>query len=264
MKIVGATFVYNDYEYLDQTLECFKNFPDKHFIIEGSWRSNQKSSGVSLRSDQQTYDIINKHVDNRQVFLIQANEERERNQRQVGMELAKKEGADWFFMTDADEVYPKKSLDIIKNILQRTPDYMLGYRIHSYNFINSFKKWYNGDYMRLYRVTPKAEFVMDNDVAWTDKDGMIAPMPGGYLFYHYNYVRKNTTRFWNMMRYQHEQDQTFWKRMIDSGPYKEEAGIYKIPDDIKIYDFIGKHPTIMKNHPYFKNDVFGDGEISYE
>ena len=66
------------------------------------------------------------------------------------------------------------------------------------------------------------------------------------------------------MRYQHEQDQTFWTRMIDSGQYKEEAGIYKIPDDIKIYDFIGKHPTIMKNHPYFKNDIFGDGELQYE
>jgi len=264
VKIVGATFVYNDWEYLDQSLESFKWFPDKHFIIEGSWKSAQSTGGAKPRSNEITYEIINKHVDNKQVFLVQANAERERNQRQIALELAKKEGADWFFMTDADEVYVKNKLILIKNWLEKAKDSSaLGFRVNSYNFINSFKKWYSGNYMRIYRVTKDARFFMDNDVEWPDRKGYIGTIPG-VSYYHYNYVRRNTERFWTMMKYQNEQDPSFWQRYVDSGQYAEQAGKYKIPDDIKIYDYTGKHPLIMKNHPYFVQDVFGDGEIQYE
>ena len=265
MKIITATFVYNDHEYLHETLESIKDFGDKHFIIEGSWQSAQKN-GASPRSNELTYDIINKHVDNKRVFLIQANEAREREQRQVGLELAKKENADWFFMTDSDEVYPKNQLQIIKNVLSVTQDtQILGFRLNSKNFINSFKKWYKGNYMRIYRVTPEAKFVMDNDVIWPDGDpnGFVGAMPSESSFFHYNYVRRNTDTFWLKMKYQNNQDPTFWKRMIESGQYKEENGVYKIPDSCTIYEYTGAHPQIMKDHTYFRDNIFGDGEIKF-
>lgn len=263
MKIIGATFVFNDYEYLHQTLESFKWFPDKLFIIEGSWKSNQKASGVSERSNELTYEIINKHVDNKKVFLVQANEFLERDQRQIALELAKQEKADWFWFTDADEVYLRSRLFFAKRCLENAmKSDALGFRINSYNFINSFKKWYDGNYMRIYRVTPKARFFMDNDVEWSDKKGYVGSIPGR-SFYHYNYVRKNTERFHNMMRYQNFQDETFWKRMIESGNYKEEQGKYTIPSDIPIFDFSGRHPKIMSMHPYFTGNAFGDGQLEF-
>ncbi len=197
------------------------------------------------------------------VFLIQANEAREREQRQVGLELAKKEGADWCHMLDADEVYTEESLRRVKTFLKYAAPQVMGWRLQSNNFINSFKKWYRGDYMRVYRVTPEAEFVMDNDVSWPDlKSGFISMIPG-ISFHHYNYVRRNTDTFWLKMKYQNDQDPTLWKRAIESGQYKEENGVYTIPDDCPIYEYTGTHPKIMKEHPYFKEDIFGDGEIRY-
>lgn len=262
MKVVSFMCVYNDHEYLDQAIESFKHYPDKLYIIEGSWQSSQKFN-ANPRSGELVYDIINKHVDNERVFLIQANEAREREQRQIGLELAKKDGADFCHMLDADEVYTEKSLKVIKNWLENAHPSALGWRLNSYNFINSFKKWYKGNYMRIYRVTPEAQFYMDNDVRWPDREGVIVQMPGNH-FYHYNYVRKNTDTFWLKMKYQNDQDPTLWKRMVESGQYKEEDGVYKIPDDCPIYEYTGKHPAIMKNHPYFQQDVFGDGELKYE
>jgi hypothetical protein len=262
MKVITATFVFSDWEYLSESLSSIQDFGWRHYIIEGSWQSAIKSSRVSERSNQLTYDIINKFVDNSQTLLVQANEPLERDQRQVAMEFAKKEQADWLFMLDADEVYTKSSLLKIHKMLQNCSNMVNGFRVNSYNFINSFKRWYNGNYMRIFRVTPQAKFYMDNDCAWPDKAGTTPTIPG-YSFYHYNYVRRNVERFWTMMRYQNYQDPTFDTRILPQYGYNDEKKEYKIPDDIPIYDFTGKHPAIMKNHPYIVNDIFGDGQLSF-
>lgn len=262
MKIVSFLCVYNDHEFLDQAIEAFRHYPDKLYIIEGSWKASQKF-GANSRSNNLVYDIINKYVDNKKVFLVQANENRERDQRQIGLELAKKDGADWCHMLDADEVYSNNSLLQIRKMLEHSmKSNVLGWRLKSYNFINSLKKWYNGDYMRIYRVTPAAQFVMDNDVVWPDKDGSVNKAQF-FAFHHYNYVKLNSDAFWLKMNYQEEQDPSFRQRHLPHYGYIKEKKEYKIPSDIPIYDFTGKHPSIMKDHPYFKNDIFGDGELKY-
>lgn len=278
MKINGFLVTFNDPEYLEATLQSVLSvdYFHKFYIIEGSWRSAQESSGVGPRSDQETYDIINKYVDNQKVFLVQANEHRERDQRQVGLELAKRDGANWCHMFDSDEIYTQNSLLKIKNYL-KSENGVLGYRINSYNFINSFKKWYHGNYMRIYRVTNGAKFYMDNDVDWEEKEdfkkqwpmmesivgpSMIGKM-GGYQFYHYNYVKLNKDAFWRKMAYQNEQDPSFNARILPQYGYDESQLKYKIPNDIKIYDFEGKHPKIMKDHVYFKNNIFNDSNLQF-
>lgn len=263
MKIVSFMCVYQDHEYLHEAISSIKDWVDELYIIEGSWQSSQKFN-AQPRSGKLVYDILDRHIDNKKVFLVQANEPREKDQRQIGLEIAKANGSDWCMMSDADEVYTPQGLKAIKQILKQTPDQVVGYRLRSYNFINSFKKWYDGNYMRIYKATPEAKFYMDNDVQWPDrKNALIGAVPGPRSFFHYNYVRRNTNTFWLKMKYQNDQDPTMWKRMIDSGQYKEENGVYTIPDDCPIYEYTGRHPKIMKDHPYFQQDVFGDGEIKF-
>lgn len=261
MKIVGFLCTFNDSEYLDFAIESLKHHIDKLFIIEGSWQSSIKF-GEAKRSNEETYRIINKHIDNNKTFLIQANEPREREQRQIGLEVAKKEQADWCWMLDSDEIYIKSSILKIKKTLERTPENVLGYRLNSYNFINSFKKWYNGNYMRIYRVTDGAKFFMDNDVMWPDRNGIISQIPG-YSFYHYNYVKLNSRQFHRKMFYQNDQDPTFNQRVLPQYGHDEIKKIYKIPSDIPLYNFTGKHPNIMKNHSHVIQDVFGDGKLDF-
>lgn len=268
MKINAFLVTFNDTEYLEQTLHSVQDFADKLYIIEGSWKSAQESSGCSARSDKATFDIINKFVDNKKIFLIEANEHRERDQRQVGLELAKKDGAEWCYMFDSDEVYTRSSLTLLKHYLFNYSSGLVGYRINSYNFINSFNKWYQGNYMRCYRVTPEARFYMDNDCAWPDLENfpelqrVVGQMPG-YSFYHYNYVKLNKEAFIRKMKYQNEQDPSFNIRMLPQYGFDEFKKEYKIPSDIKIYDFKGKHPAIMKSHPYFVNNIYNDTNLSF-
>ena len=265
MKIVSFLCTYNDCEYLNESIESFKWFCDKLFIVEGSWQSSQKFKTSGPRSNQQTYDIINKHVDNNKVFLVQANELREREQRQIGLELAKKEKADWCFMLDSDEIYKKSTLLGIKSILQKNTENknVLGFRLKSFNFINSFLKYYNGDYMRIYRVTPQASFFMDNDVEWPDSQGTILNIPDNLKFFHYNYVKQNSEQFWRKLFYQNEQDPSFNDRVRPQYNYDDLKKQYKIPDGCKIFDYVGSHPKIMTNHPYILENIFLDKEIKF-
>ena len=113
IKIICFTRVFNDYEYLDQTLASMLDFPCDFYIIEGSWNSSQKA-GANLRSNEKTYNIINKYLNlNNKFKLIQANGEDEKSHCQIAMDIAIKENADWLFLLDADEVHHKEELNQI-------------------------------------------------------------------------------------------------------------------------------------------------------
>jgi hypothetical protein len=43
-----------------------------------------------------------------------------------------------------------------------------------------------------------------------------------------------------------------------------ETKRYKIPDDCKIFDFTGKHPKVMADHPYFTANIFNDEGIVFD
>ena len=120
-----------------------------------------------------------------------------------------------------------------------------------------------GNYMRIYKPTKEATFIMDNDVEW-ERPGRVGYMPGR-MFYHYNYVKlNNPDAFFLKLNYQQDQDESFGGRERHKYGFNSNTKEYKIPDSCKIYDFTGKHPKIMKEHQYFKQNVFNDGEIKYE
>jgi hypothetical protein len=264
MRIVSFLCTFDDPEYLDAALASFKWLPDKLYIIEGSWKSSQGYAGTKLRSGVETYNIIDKHVDNKKVFLIQANEESEKAQRQVGLEKAKEEGADWYWFLDSDEIYTKPTMIGIRNILEKSGPPTYGFRVQSYNFINSFKRYYHGDYNRIGYVTPNAKFVQNNDVAWDDMlrwVHQVQMLPPSLRFFHYNYVKRDPSQFWRKMHYHETEDPTFKARITPQ--YGAKGHIYTIPQDIKIYDYRWKHPAIMLDHPNIRANIYNDSDLSF-
>ena len=262
LKIVSFLCQYQDPEYLDAVLTNFKWLPDKLYILEGAWKSAMKD-GSDPRSDQRTYEIIAKHVDNEKVFLIQSNEETEVKQRQVGLELAKHDKADWCWMIDSDEVYTKSTMQAIQRILTNAPSFVHTYRVRSYNFINSFKRWYDGDYARIYRVTPDAQFIMNNDVQFY-QDGRVVgsfKIPEQLRFHHYNYVKLDPEHMWTKLR-AHENDDPNFKQQ-HTHRYGHQGNQYTLPSDIPIFTYTGKHPLIMKDHPNFVNNIYNDHNLQF-
>lgn len=260
MKITGHLCTFNDCEYLDAVIRSFKNHVDRLYLIEGSWRSSQGYDGKQ-RSERETYNILDRHIDNKKVFLIQANAASEKEQRQIGLEKAKEDGADWHWFLDSDEIYPDSVAMLIKARLSVASPIEHGFRVRSFNFINSFNRWYPGDYARIARVTPQARFFVNNDVAWEVPGAQIVTLSERWRYFHYNYVKKDPSQFWRKMHYHETEDPTFKARITPQ--YGAIGHIYTIPNDIQIFDFAGKHPAIMKDHPNIVANIYNDVNLSF-
>src|SRR6202007_77583 len=106
------------------------------------------------------------------------------------------------------------------------------------------KTYYNGQYPRVFKVTPNAHFIADNEVYWPEQNKFadrgkveehIHLLSTIAKIYHYGYVRKEK-------RWKLKQD---YMKIKDGNPileqYKLEKNKYIIPSDIKIFEFTGKH-----------------------
>ena len=261
MRITGVLCTFNDCDYLDAALTAFKGVTDKLYVIEGSWQTASGYKNTQKRSDENTYNILDKHIDQKKVCLIQANESSERTQRQVGLEKAKEDGSDWHWFLDSDEIYPPSVVNAIKTTLNRLPPNVCGLRLNSFNFINSFNRWYEGNYARIARVTPDAYFLQNNDVNWTNPSAEIQHMPKTLRYFHYCYVKKNTEQMWRKLHAHEVEDPSFKTNWTPQ--YGAEGHVYTIPSSIQQYRFTGMHPAVMKDHPNIKANIYNDEDIRF-
>jgi glycosyltransferase involved in cell wall biosynthesis len=272
MKTVGFICVYNDADYLEQCILSCKDHVDELMIIEGAFQctlfTDGKRNKRPERSNDGTLDIIAKYVDNKKIHSAYANEKEHKYQYQIGLDFAKERNADWAILIDSDEVWTQQAWSLLNTKLKTADKFgVYEYRIKEYCFINDFNTWYPGEYPRVFKVTPDAYFVADNEVVWTKDgkhedrgraEGHIQLLSNSPIVYHYGYVRRKK-------RWQLKQD-CLWEK--DHNPinkqYKLEANTYVIPSDIPIYSFTGKHPEIMQKHEFHNKTaneiIYGEEE----
>lgn len=261
MKIISFLRVFNDFEYLDKTLEGALNIPGDFYIIEGSWKSAQKA-GARLRSEEKTYDIINKYLRlNKKFKLIQANKDTEYDHCQIAMDIAIDEKADWLFLVDSDEVHHKEEVDEVLKYLDfyRNHESVKEIRLNSYNFCNSFRRYYDGEYFRVFKPIKNTKFIQANHCNYNSPYSYIV-LPDTIRYYHYNYVKKNNPEAFHIKMKFYDNENPGNKSLYEQG-YKEENGLYTIPVELK--DFNLSHPKIMENHPYFVNNIYKDKDITF-
>lgn len=261
MKIVSFLRVFNDFEYLDKVLESAINFPGDLYIIEGSWKSAQ-IAGAKQRSDQKTCDIINKYLKlDKKYKLIEANGETEYSHCQIAMDIAIRESADWLFLLDADEIHHEDEMEETLKYLKFYKDHerVKEVRLNSYNFCNSFKKYYDGEYFRIFRTLGNPKFIEANHAKYEGEYSFIT-LPKDIRYYHYNYVKKYNTESFHLKMKFYDNEHPNHQSLYLQG-YKEENGLYTIPVELK--DFTLPHPKIMENHPYFINNIYQDKDITF-
>jgi len=261
MKIISFLRVFNDFEYLDKALESVINFPGDLYIIEGSWKSAQ-IAGANQRSDEKTYNILNKYLKlDKKYKLIQANGNTEYDHCQIAMNIATQENADWLFLIDADEVHHAQEIEETLSYLKFYKDNLniKEIRLNSYNFCNSFKKHYDGEYFRVFRPRDNAKFIEANHCSYSSNYSYIT-LPNTIRYYHYNYVKKNNPQSFHLKMKFYDNEHPENQSLYNQG-YKEENGIYTIPVEIKDFDL--SHPKIMENHPYFIDNIYQDKDIKF-
>jgi glycosyltransferase involved in cell wall biosynthesis len=250
MKKVGFMIVYNDADYVDYALKSFTDWVDEMIIVEGAFEITMKG-GKPPRSNDGTLDILSTHVDNKRIFMKNVNYREHKHHYDVGYQWAIERGADWAIMLDSDEVWSKTAKMIadaqMKRCMKESELVGCEMQVQEYSFVNDFKTWYPGTYPRIFRAIEGSKFVFDNEVQFAGRARGDHPMhllPGRNI-HHYGYVRRK--KRWRM-----KQDY-MWEKDFNpiNKKYKLEGDTYILPEDIPIYEYAGKHPEIMKSHPFY-------------
>jgi glycosyltransferase involved in cell wall biosynthesis len=252
-KISVLMTIYNEAEFVEYAIRsCLPNV-DHLVVVEGAYKETVKL-GASERSIDGTLDIIKKFQNDPKVHLLYANEESDKDQRNVGLEYIKQLNHDgWLLIIDGDEVYTEDSLRMVKvaaNNMERSKK-MAAY-FKSLTFVNDLDHYTEQEFPRLFRITNGAKFVNDNFMVWEDlKLGWQYPhvfkLP--YIrYYHYSFV-KGSERF--------ELKRKWWEsrfpdQQFSYGWHITENGNIDDPNH-DIVEFSGQHPSIMMSHPKMKH-----------
>ena len=251
--------VFCEAEFVDYAIRACLPYVDDLVIVEGSYKESQKL-GASVRSNDGTIEIIEKYRNNSKVHIIYANEESDRDQRNVGWKKIKEINPDGFMMIcDGDEVYQKQTFDLIystMNMMRRTNKKMAYF--NSLTFINDFSHYTNQFFPRLFDLKNSVGFVNDNQMQWHDKiyDHSILYSQKSSLikYHHYSFCkskRLNRTKLkkdWWESRFGDNYMNTGKKFEYDW--YEDSDGNWSSPNH-KIFLYKGKHPKIMEKYPLF-------------
>lgn len=256
--ITALMCVYNEAEFIDYAIKSCLPFVDNLVIIEGAYEESIKI-GASPRSNDGTIEIIKKYLNDPKIIYREANEKSDPQQRNVGLELAKKfkpdfddETGHWLLIIDGDEVYKSHMFRLIRNLAKnmQRQDQCAAY-FQSLTFVNSFNSYCVQSFPRLFRVTDKCQFIDDNYMNWGDlkvtwQTHNKIVQYHTIEYYHYAFCKSDLNRF--------KLKKTWWEtrfgKHFDYGWKIDESG--KITDkNHRIYEFAGKHPDLMQGHPLY-------------
>jgi cellulose synthase/poly-beta-1,6-N-acetylglucosamine synthase-like glycosyltransferase len=120
MKLVAYYSIYNEADFIIQSLDSVTPYVDQTIIIEGAWRETYEVNG-NLRSTDGTWQMvqeyIHKHPD-RNIELHFHNEDSQLEQRNALWKYLKEDCA--MLLVDGDEVWPP---DQIRQIKERITDW---------------------------------------------------------------------------------------------------------------------------------------------
>lgn len=263
--------VYNEAEFIEYAVRACLPHVDDLVIVEGAYQETI-ALGASPRSTDGTYEFLANVRDLeavRKLFglgfteedekktmdlyckispPIHANEQTDKDQRNVGLEKIKELNPDgWCLIIDGDEVYDKNNLAMVR-VAMKNMDKSHKYAAYfkSLTFVNGLDNYTEQEFPRLFKITPKCLFINDNAMEWPDK-GLGWQFPHvfkiPYIKYHHYAFAKGIERF--------ELKKKWWEtrfgKDFDYGWYVSEEGKIDDPNH-EIYEYTGKHPEIMKDY----------------
>jgi hypothetical protein len=240
--------IYNEVDFVDYAIRSCLPYVDNLIIVEGAYRETIDIGG-SPRSNDGTLDIVDEYLNKNKIHFIQSNEQTDKDQRNVGLEIVKKLNTDWLLIIDGDEVYEPHTFKMIKNLckqFEKSNTYAAYFQ--SLTFINNFDNYTTQEFPRLFKVTPNCTFINDNFMQWKNVPNWSHPyvvkVPQ-IKYFHYAFCKSNKERFLLKKKW--------WEtRFGTSFDYGWKIENNKITDNNhKILTFKKKHPIIMKSHPLY-------------
>ena len=261
-KLSVLMTVYNEAEFVEYAIRSCLPHVDHLVIVEGAYQetialgANPRSTDFTIEKIEDFnglyYDDPEMPKHNKKITYIEANEQSDKDQRNVGLEKIKELNPNgWCLIIDGDEVYTKENFDMIKVAMknfQRSRKYAAYFK--SLTFVNDMKHFTEQDFPRLFRITPKCTFVNDNHMAWPDaqvtwSQAYVLRIP--YIRYHHYAFCKGLERF--------ELKKKWWesrfKEPFNYGWQADDKGVISDPNH-EVFEYTGSHPSIIQSHPEWK------------
>mgnify|MGYP006921281238 CR=1 FL=1 len=250
MRLSVLMTVYNEADFIDYAIRSCIEHVDDLIIVEGAYQETIKL-GKSERSSDGTLQIIESYKNHPKVKIIYANEYSDKDQRNVGLAEIKKINPDgWLLIVDGDECWQPIALQTVKKdiIVFEKSGIKACYYI-SMTFVNDFNHYTYQKFPRLFKITPECLFTDDNFMYWKE-----ATWSAPYIcssdkkYFHYSFLKSKerfeTKKQWWETRFGREFD--YGWRINDSGLIEDK--------NHKIFEFTGKHPDVIKDHPLWKEN----------
>lgn len=251
--------VYNESRFIEPAIRSCLPHVKTLTIIEGAYRESI-AVGASARSNDGTIRIIDRFVGGK-TKLVFANEKSDPQQRNIGLDLIKKEDPNgWLLIIDGDEVYEPVTFRMIQALANKmeTHNQYASY-FKSITFVNDLRHYCLQAFPRLFRITPKCRFINDNFMEWPDKNLGWTCLANGKAFsphiistpniefFHYAFCKGNE-------RFKLKKDwwQSRFATEFNYSWYIDDAGKIVDPDH-QVYPYEGKHPPAMQKHPMLVN-----------
>ena len=247
MKLTALITVYNEAKFLDCCLNSIKDHVDKIVIVEGAYQETIRL-GKPKRSDDGTIEIINAHScdlsdvgvfppNSMKFFHMRANEESDAQQRNVGLEVIKKNDSDFFVIIDGDEVYKPYHFKMIRMAMSRP--IIDAWYFTCNTFVNDFNHYCKQSFLRLFRLYDDAEFINDNFITSNGRSWQDIPKAElNVNYFHYAFL-KGKERF--------ETKKKWWESRFGENKFHydwnvNDKGMIK-PENHEVYEYIGSHPA---------------------
>lgn len=244
--------VYNEIDFLDYAIQSCINEVDHLVIVEGAYKETI-NLGKPSRSTDGTLEIIEKYKTNPKVHIIFANEQSDKDQRNIGLSKIKELNPNgWLYIHDGDEVYTPQNYIQIKALCKRLDklNFCKGIYFNSLTFVNDFYHFTNQIFPRLFKITPDCIFKNDNYMTWKNDlrpDHIEAPFIANQIYFHHYSYCKNLERFSTKEKWW----KTRFNKEFNYGWHINENGLIE-DSNHKIFEYKGKHPEIMKGHPLYE------------
>lgn len=250
MKLSVLMTVYNEADFVEHAIRSCLPYVDHLIIVEGAYRETIKL-GASSRSTDGTVEIIEEELSfSNKIWYIEANEDSDKDQRNVGLKQIKELNPDGFLLiVDGDEVYNPQTFSLIRSVMNvmRKSSKKVAY-FNSLTFVNDVNHYTNQYFPRLFDLKNALRFTNDNYMVWNEHlDGDFTLYGQGsspIKYHHYGFV-KGHEKFLLKKKWW---ETRFPGKPFDYGWKIDENG--KITDkNHKIYLYESKHPDIMASHP---------------
>ncbi len=279
MKIAAVYCVYNEDEYIAYSIGSIEAFVDRIYVLLGEQpyaAYNAEARRLFQQADRTRAIVTELAARQPKIELVCGVWNSEIDHRNAGMDVCWRDGMDYYFLVDGDEVYRADHLDRLRADIEAHPEAGqfivkcdLFWRSFRYRIPASALAWMPRRVFKLTRwsqwgkarlpLPVRCRFTGNNK---TNSWGSVYHVdPQRAIFYHFSYARRPEKMREKLLTYSHAHEilQGWYERVWLRWPAQREMRNLNPVDPPKLPQAVQQDvtdlPELMCTHPYYPQEI---------